>query len=836
MIVLSGALLGAITFFQELRDSNRKSEQSAAIYLKASVSQAARMIDHLFRNDEDGNQVVTLVSQLGASQDDLSVLLFNDKNVVIRASDYSRVGSSVAATVAAPLVPIFSRTRQTLQGTVQLSPDRSQLIAVYPILLKPLPNELRASRVGVLFVDYSLAKGRGLAFQQALRRALLFNVLLVILGLCIWIFFQSAVTTRIRKLIEASQALGGGDRKARSALAGSDELAEISVAFDQMAEKIEQNSVEVDRQVKRELILRGITERIATFGEIKRIFQVAVNEMLPYLEADRVAVYQFDQESQCSQGTFVAEAFHPDTASLLSVSIEDTCFSDAQVARYLNGRNHIIDNVPIALLDPCYRDLLNRLGIQSNLVVPLICGTRLWGLFCVHQCKAPRRWIEADVAVVNHVVRTLGIAIQQADLFAKLEAELQEKKLAEANLLRTNEELARSTRLKDQFLANMSHELRTPLNGILGMAESMQENIYGEISPMQRQALGEIESSGAHLLDLINDVLDITKIEAGKLEVELKPVAISALCRSCIKTIQPMAQAKSITLSADIQPGLSVCLLDQRLIRQVLINLLSNAVKFTPEAGTVRLQARMVPTKQADPLQGTLYISVLDSGIGIDAKDHHQIFKPFVQVQSGLNRQFAGTGLGLSIVKRILQAHGGDIALESAVGKGSCFSIQLPVQLHAESVPKHSLPETREAEASVQDSNAGTDKPQILLAEDSRVNRQIYTRYLIAKGYQVNHASNGQEAIDFLRHQVPSLLILDMSMPVVDGFEVLRVIRSSDKPELAALPIIVLTALAMKGDREKCMEAGATEYLAKPVKLHQLDLSIKAILESVLKS
>ncbi|MEA5441070.1 ATP-binding protein [Cyanobium gracile] len=843
MIVLSGALLGAITFFQELQDANRKSEQSAAIYLKASVSQAARMIDYLFRNEEEGDQVVALVSQLGANQDYLSVLLFNDKNVVISASDYSLLGRSVETTVAAPLVPIFSSTRRMLQGTVQLSSDRSQLIAVYPTLLKALPNELRSSRVGVLFVDYSLAKSRSLAFQQALRRALLFNALLVILGLCIWIFFHSAVTNRIRKLIKASYALGAGELKVRSELGGSDELAQISAAFDQMAEKMEQNAAFLQRQVKRELILREITERILTVLELKRIFQVAVNEMLPYLNVDRVAVYQFDQDSRCRQGEFVAEAVQAGTAALLSMSIEETCFSSTLVARYLKGRHQIINNVATAALNPCYRDLLHRLGIQSNLVVPLICGSRLWGLLCVHHCKAPRSWTDEDIQVVSHLARKLSIAIQQADLFTKLEAELQEKKLAEESLRRTNdelalinEELARSTRLKDQFLANMSHELRTPLNGILGMAESMQESIYGEISPTQRKALGEIESSGAHLLDLINDILDITKIEAGKLEVQLEPVFISALCQSCITTIHPMAQAKAITLSSDVQPDLPACLLDERLIRQVLINLLSNAVKFTPIAGTVRLQARTILEREGEAPHGTLHIRVQDSGIGIDAKDHDQIFKPFVQVESGLSRQFAGTGLGLSIVKRIVQAHGGNIVLKSALGKGSCFNIYIPVELYAEAESRISLPERIEAEGSSQDSYSEIDQPQILLAEDSRVNRLIYSRYLTAKGYQVNQVGNGQEAIDFLRHQVPNLLILDMSMPIVDGFEVMRVVRASDKPELAAMPIIVLTALAMKGDREKCMEAGATEYLAKPVKLHQLDVSVRTILAAALKS
>ena len=839
LIVISGFSIGAIQFALEIRDANRRSEKNATIYLKSSVSQAARMVDHLYRTVDEGDQVVALISQLGTNPGYRSVILFNDKNVVLRANDYGLVGQPLGATMAAPLASIFSETRRTLRGEVLLSRDRLHLSAVYPILLKALPNELKPSRVGILYVDYSLNEAKSSAFREAFNRTLAFNGLLVVLGICVWLFFQYALTSRIRKLIEASHALGEGDLSVRSGLVGSDELAGISVAFDQMAEKMEQNAVHLQRQVKRELILREITERILTFLELKRIFQVAVNEMLPYLAVDRVAIYQFDQDLQCHRGAFIAEAVHPGTESLLSVSIEDTCFDDALVSRYLKGGNQVIDDVAAADLEPCYRELLLGLKIQANLVVPLICGSRLWGLLCLHHSKRPRLWTEEDILVVNHVASQLSIAIQQADLFAKLEGELQEKKLAEELLITVNEELAsindqlaRSTRLKDEFLANMSHELRTPLNGILGMAESLQENIYGEISPMQCKALEEIDRSGNHLLELINDILDITKIEAGKLEVHLHPASITLLCHSCISTIQRMAEAKSILLSLQIEPDLPVVLLDERLLRQVLINLLSNAVKFTPQAGTVRLQARLVRSPQAASDQATLELCVIDSGIGIDPEDQDKIFQPFVQIESGLNRQFTGSGLGLSIVKRILLAHGGDVDVQSSLGQGTRFDIHVPVTLVAERVMEGSDVETGQDDPAEVDSGDRLDRPLILLAEDSRVNRMIYSRYLTAKGYQVREVVNGQEAIDFLHDQVPHLLILDMSMPMVDGFGVLRMVRTSDRPELAAIPIIVLTALAMKGDREKCLAAGASAYLAKPVKLQQLDQTLRRILEA----
>jgi signal transduction histidine kinase/ActR/RegA family two-component response regulator len=694
------------------------------------------------------------------------------------------------------------------------------------------------SRVGIFYAEYSLQTVKSSGFREALRRTLAFNALLVLLGISVWLFFQYALTSRIRRLIAASHALGEGDLSVRSGLGGSDELAGISVAFDQMAEKMQQNAVNLQRKVQRELILREITERILAFLELKRIFQVAVSEMLPYLAVDRVAIYQFDQKLQCQRGAFIAEAVQPGTESLLSVSIEDTCFDEALVSRYLQGGHQVIHDVATAALEPCYRELLMGLKIQSNLVVPLICGSRLWGLLCLHQSRQTREWTEEDVQAVDHVASQLSIAIQQADLFAKLEEELQEKKLAEGRLISLNEELAttndqlaRSTRLKDEFLANMSHELRTPLNGILGMTESLQEKIYGDISPIQRKALEEIDRSGNHLLELINDILDITKIEAGKLEIHLHPVCIHRLCDSCIATIQRMAEVKSICLSSEVENGLPTVLLDERLLRQVLINLLSNAVKFTPSAGSVRLEVRLISSQEAPSGGGTLEFSVSDSGIGINQEDQDRIFQPFFQIESGLNRQFAGTGLGLSIVKRILMAHGGTIGVQSTPGRGTCFTVHLPVMPVPEAT-EGSVPETPESDASEAHPSRQGDQPLILLAEDSRVNRMIYSRYLIAKGYQVHEVVNGQEAIDFLQVRVPSLLILDMSMPLVDGFSVLKMIRSSDRPQLMAVPIIVLTALAMKGDREKCLAAGASEYLAKPVKLQQLHQTIRSVLET----
>jgi len=258
-------------------------------------------------------------------------------------------------------------------------------------------------------------------------------------------------------------------------------------------------------------------------------------------------------------------------------------------------------------------------------------------------------------------------------------------KLSESKLQKTNEqlnisnaELARATRLKDEFLANMSHELRTPLNAILGLTEALQEEIYGQINRDQQQALETIDKSGTHLLSLINDILDLAKIEAGQAELKCVPTNISKLCESSIIFIKHQALLKRLQLKVKIPPNLSNILLDERRIRQVLINLLSNAVKFTPEGGSISLQVTTGKFSGQNNQSSILKIAVIDTGIGISSENINKLFQSFVQVDGALNREYNGTGLGLALVKRIVEMHGGTVSVNSKLGIGSCFMIYLP--------------------------------------------------------------------------------------------------------------------------------------------------------------
>lgn len=412
--------------------------------------------------------------------------------------------------------------------------------------------------------------------------------------------------------------------------------------------------------------------------------------------------------------------------------------------------------------------------------------------------------------------------------------DISKSKKYEEQLEKTNQELAHATRLKDKFLANMSHELRTPLNAILGMSEALQEEVFGTLNEKQHNSVQTIESSGTHLLSLINDILDLAKIESGKIELDYTHVSIKNLCDSSLVFIKQQAMQKQIKVHTDIPPYLPDLLVDERRIRQVLINLLTNAVKFTQECGRISLKVRIesnkldssVPTSQ-------VCFAITDNGIGITQENLAKLFQPFVQIDSALNRQYAGTGLGLILVKQIVEMHGGQIKVNSEFGVGSCFAFSLPYKDFLGQNLNSDYPTTYYDQNSL---TSSTEPTLILLAEDNQANLITISRYLKAKGYEIILAKDGQEAIEIAKSQSLDLILMDIQMPGMDGLEAIKRLRQDSDRQVANIPIIALTALAMKGDKEKCLEAGANDYLSKPLKLSQLVVVIQEILAKSKKS
>ena len=401
--------------------------------------------------------------------------------------------------------------------------------------------------------------------------------------------------------------------------------------------------------------------------------------------------------------------------------------------------------------------------------------------------------------------------------------DITKRKQAELKLQTANILLEKASKLKDEFLANMSHELRTPLNGILGYSDILLEGVHGAISEKQQQAVQMIRSSGEHLLELINDILDVSRIEAGKLELQPEIIEVDVICQSSLVFIKQLANKKSIAVEYSSSPANSTLLADPMRLKQILVNLLNNAVKFTPEKGTIKLDV------QANDRAGLMRFSITDTGIGISSGNMQKIFKPFVQLDSSLSRQHEGAGLGLVLTKNLVEMHGGSIEVQSEVGAGSCFTFVLPWTIQMNTKTLYDQPAVEDKEHNTTQSAASQGFGKILIVDDNETNVMMTQDYLELRGYQVLVAYDGDEVLQITEEFLPDIILMDIQMPGMNGFEAARRLRAD--PRFASVPIIALTALAMSGDRERCLAAGMNEYLSKPVKLRELTKMIEKFLE-----
>ncbi len=394
------------------------------------------------------------------------------------------------------------------------------------------------------------------------------------------------------------------------------------------------------------------------------------------------------------------------------------------------------------------------------------------------------------------------------ELERKVRERTQELEILNQMLKESNAELLRANNLKSEFLANMSHELRTPLNAIIGFSELLLEPAYGALTADQREYVADILSSGRHLLELINDILDLSKIEAGKMRLALDEFDLPDAVEEAMMTLRVEASRKQISLEARLDPALPAVVADRGKFKQILTNLLSNAVKFTPAGGRVTLSTE----KEGD----TLRVSVEDTGIGIRPEDQERIFAAFIQVDGSYARRYQGTGLGLTLVRRFVQMHGGEISVQSDVGKGSLFTFRLP--LHP-GTGAPAEPEAREGEAvsGRPGPPAGGDGPGnlILVVEDNPANLKLVREVLKGRGYRVLEAASGEEALDAVKFIRPDLILMDIQLPGLDGLAVTR--RLKQDPATRDIPTVALTAHAMKRDEARVREAGCAGYIPKPI-------------------
>jgi PAS domain S-box-containing protein len=445
----------------------------------------------------------------------------------------------------------------------------------------------------------------------------------------------------------------------------------------------------------------------------------------------------------------------------------------------------------------------------------------------INNYELTARHRDGNLTVVSYNASTFNDRDRRLQGVFAAARDMTELKRYEQTLQLKNVELEDASRMKSEFLANMSHELRTPLNAIIGFSEVLKDGLMGDMTAQQRAFIGDIFSSGKHLLSLINDILDLSKVEAGKMQLDLEPTQATSLFVNSLSIIREKAASRHIRMNLDVAVDLGLIQVDARKVKQIVYNLLSNAVKFTVEGGQVSLRARRIARDEVGRLSDSwkgkafalaesdftefLEVSVTDNGIGISGDKLDRLFQPFSQIDSGLARKFEGTGLGLAMVKLLAELHGGAVGVESAVNEGSCFTVWLPLRaLGGEAVDQ--------LETAVSPRIAALAGVRTaLVVEDDFPAADLIRVQLEAEGFKVLHAASAEAALAIAVQQPLSLITLDVMLPNMDGWEFLS--RLKKVPALSHIPIVIISIVA---DRTKGYSLGAAAVMQKPISRQEL--------------
>ncbi len=563
--------------------------------------------------------------------------------------------------------------------------------------------------------------------------------------------------------------------------------AALAVRTVDLVRTLESSTDELGSKVTQLEALGAVGQAVSSSLNLTEVLNTIITQAVRLSGSDGGSIYEFDEDAREFRVETVCgtspEAF--DALRRARIGLDDTFIGKAATL----GRPLELTDLREAPLDP-HLNVLAESGWHSLVAVPMLREGRIVGAMVIRR-HTPGRIPQEIYDLLETFASQSSLALINAQLYRQLE--------------RQSAALEVASRHKSEFLASMSHELRTPLNAIIGFSEVLLERMFGELNERQDDYLRDIWSSGKHLLELLNDILDLSKIEAGQMVLNRSEFAVRESLEYCLSMVRERALKQRILLSLEVDPQVGLLDADRLRFRQVVLNLLSNAVKFTPDGGRVDVRASI---RDQD-----LVMEVADTGPGVAAEDRQRIFDAFQQ-GARLAGQTEGTGLGLTLSKRILELHGGRIWVESEAGKGSTFGFTLPTgsgQSSLTSVPQVGLDSGLPAELSP------GPGPTVVVVEDDRRSFDLLRVYLEAAGARVVSARDGEEGLDTVRRLSPAGVILDILLPGIDGWEVLAQLKAD--PGTAAIPVIVVSMLDERG---RGFALGAAEYLVKPVGKDQL--------------
>jgi len=531
---------------------------------------------------------------------------------------------------------------------------------------------------------------------------------------------------------------------------------------------LEERGAELGRKVDQLEALSEVGEAVSSSLVLDEVLTTIIMNAVRFAGCDGGSIMEYVERERCFS---VRSAYASDRLlerlRTIKVGLDDTLVGRAAK----EGHPIAIPDLDEVELDTHLR-LLHEDGWRSMVAVPVLRGERIVGALVVRR-RTTGEFSSDTIEFLESFASQSALAVWNAQLFRELET-----KSAELEVV---------SRHKSEFLASMSHELRTPLNAVIGFSEVLLERMFGELNDRQDEYLRDILGSGRHLLQLLNDILDLSKVEAGRMELEPSTFSLRSALEYGVSMVRERAARHGIHLSINVDDDVDTVESDELRVKQVLVNLLSNAVKFTPDGGDVSMNAREREHQTA--------VWVSDTGIGIAPADQERIFESFQQGQRGTQSE-EGTGLGLTLCRRIVSLLGGTMWLESEVGVGSTFGFTIPRR-----VPLTSGPTGDDA-----------GRPTVVIVEDDRASLDLASAYLDGLGVDVVVARDGDEGLSAIRRHVPAAVLLDIRLPRTDGWEVLRRVRAD--AATAGVPVIVVSIV---DERARGLALGASAYLVKPV-------------------